>query len=206
MPEPGLPTLKRLPLKSSNFVTFGFLARQHRERLGMHRDRPRAGRRKRLVLELPLALDRLVLHVRLRHAEVELAGLDGVDVEGRAAGRFHRAADAVLGAVLVDQPADRAAHRVVDAGDAAGADGDEFLLRGSRPALRRASAAPRRRRISRQMFIASSRRPFSLVSVDRLRANCSCLLAPIPEAVCRSPHRPRRRAARRSYRSPHRRR
>jgi len=34
----------------------------------------------------------------------------------------------VLGAVLVDQAADRAAGRVVDAGHAAGADGDELLL------------------------------------------------------------------------------
>jgi hypothetical protein len=65
----------------------------------------------------------------LRDAEVQLAGLDGVDVEHRAAGGFDRAADAVLGAVLVHQAADGAAGRVVHAGDTAGADGDELLLR-----------------------------------------------------------------------------
>ena len=37
----------------------------------------------------------------------------------------------MLGAVLVDQPADRAAGGVIDAGDTAGADGDEFLLGGN---------------------------------------------------------------------------
>jgi hypothetical protein len=49
------------------------------------------------------------LPVGLRDAELQLARADGVDVEDRAAGRFHAAADAVLGAVAVDQAADRAA-------------------------------------------------------------------------------------------------
>ena len=49
----------------------------------------------------------------------------------------------VLRPVLVHQPADRAADRVIDAGHAAGADGDEFLLRHGRRAERRqASATP----------------------------------------------------------------
>jgi hypothetical protein len=69
------------------------------------------------------------MHVGLRDAHVELAALDRVDVEHRAAGRFDRAADAVLRAVLVDEPADRSARRVIDAGYAAGADRDESLLR-----------------------------------------------------------------------------
>ena len=46
----------------------------------------------------------------------------------------------MLGAVLVDQAADRAAGGVVHAGDAAGADGDELLLRERAGALQ-ASAA-----------------------------------------------------------------
>ena len=60
---------------------------------------------------------------------IEFAGLDGVDVEHRPAGGLHRAADAVFRAVLVDQAADGAAGGVVDARDATGADGHEFLLR-----------------------------------------------------------------------------
>ncbi len=80
-------------------------------------------------LEGPGAVVVLILHVGLRHAEIELAGLDRVDVVDGAAGRLDRAAQAVLGAVLVDEPADGAADRVIDAGDAAGADGDELLLR-----------------------------------------------------------------------------
>ena len=46
-----------------------------------------------------------------------------------------------LGAILVHQPAHRAADRVIDAGDAAGADGDELLLRDGG---RRASPAQQR--------------------------------------------------------------
>jgi hypothetical protein len=65
----------------------------------------------------------------LRHAEIDLAALDGVHVEHRAARRFDRAAQAVILAVLVDQTANRAARGVVHPGDTASADRDEFLLR-----------------------------------------------------------------------------
>src|SRR5690606_26646779 len=81
-------------------------------------------------LELPDALQRVELHVGLDEAQVELAGLDGIDVEHRAAGGLHRAPDIVRGTVLVDQAAYRAAGRVVHAGHATGADGDELLLGG----------------------------------------------------------------------------
>ena len=110
------------------------------------------------LLELAHALGGVELDVALGEAEVELAGLDGVDVEHRAAGRFDRAADAVLGAVLVDQAADRAAGRVVHAGDAAGADGDELLL-GHRPARRRrrsATAATRGERDARRLMVMTA--------------------------------------------------
>src|SRR5512139_2504040 len=82
------------------------------------------------VLEAGEALVGVVLDVRLREPEVELARLDRVDVEHRPAGRLDRAADAVLRAVLVDEAADRAARGVVDAGDTPGADRDELLLGG----------------------------------------------------------------------------
>src|SRR5690606_32075977 len=72
---------------------------------------------------------RIEMNVRLGHAKVEFASLDRIDVEGRAAGRFHRAANAVRLAVLVEQAADGSAGCIVDAGHAAGADGHELLLR-----------------------------------------------------------------------------
>lgn len=72
----------------------------------------------------------VILPVRLGDAHVELAGADGVDVVDGTAGGLHRAAHAVFFAALVDETADGAARGVIDTGDAAGADGDEFLLRG----------------------------------------------------------------------------
>jgi hypothetical protein len=129
VPEPGLPTLKRLPFRSVEPVDVGFLAGQHGERLGVHREHGAQVAVLAVLLEHLGAVVGVVLPVALRDAEVELAGLDGVDVEDRAAGGFDRAADAVLGAVLVHQAADGAAGGVVHAGDAAGADGDELLLR-----------------------------------------------------------------------------
>ena len=83
----------------------------------------------RPVLELGQALDGVVLHVRLGRAHVEFAGLDGVHVEHRSPGRLHGAADVVDLAILVDQPADRAARRVIHAGDPTGPDRHVLLLR-----------------------------------------------------------------------------
>ncbi len=74
-------------------------------------------------------MEGVVVPVGLGDAEIEVAGADGVDVGHRAAGRFHRAADAVARAVLVNQAANRPTHRVVNAGEAAGADGHEALRR-----------------------------------------------------------------------------
>ena len=69
----------------------------------------------------------MILPVGLGNAHVQLAGADGVEVVDRAAGDLDRAADAVFLAALVHQAADGAAGRVVDAGDTAGADGDEGI-------------------------------------------------------------------------------
>ena len=93
----------------------------------MHREY-RAQVRHRACLELRLTLHRVELDVGLGQAELELARLDRVDVEHRAAGQFDRAADTGLRAVLVHQATNGAADRVVDAGDATSADGDEALL------------------------------------------------------------------------------
>src|SRR3546814_16898157 len=71
------------------------------------------------VLELAGAVIGVVAHIGLHHAQVQFAGLDGVHVEHRTAGGFDRAADAVRGAVFIDQPADGVAGGVVHAGDAA---------------------------------------------------------------------------------------
>ena len=121
--------VEALALQVGEGLDAGFLAHQHRERLRMEREHRAQLAEGALVLERAGALHRVVLPVGLRHAHVELAGPDGVDVVDRAARALDRAADAVGLAVLVDQAADRAARGVVHAGDAAGADGDELLLR-----------------------------------------------------------------------------
>ena len=91
----GIADIEALALEVVELGDAGFLARQHRERLRMHREH-RAQIGIGLALELGLALGGVELHVGLRQAEIELAGLDGVDVEHRAAGRFDRAAEAGL--------------------------------------------------------------------------------------------------------------
>ena len=68
------------------------------------------------------AIPGLVVKVGLGHAEVDLAGGDGVEVEDGSAGGFDGHANGVV-AVLVDEAGDGSADGVVDAGDAAGADG-----------------------------------------------------------------------------------
>ena len=143
----GIADVEALALEVGELGDAGVLARQYRERLGMHREH-RAQIGIGLALELGLALGGVELNVGLRQPEIEFAGLDGVDVEHRAAGRFDRAAKAGFRPALVHQPADRAADRVVDAGHAAGADGDEFLLAAAGPASTSAPAAlPRRRQM-----------------------------------------------------------
>jgi DNA-binding MurR/RpiR family transcriptional regulator len=126
-PEPGLPTFTRLPLRSSK-VDAGIGAGDDGERLGVDREDGAQAFEGALLLEARGAVVGVVLPVGLRHAEFQLAAADGVDVEDRAAGRFHAAADAVLGPVAVHQAADRAAGRVIDARHAAGADRDEGLI------------------------------------------------------------------------------
>jgi len=110
-------------------VRVDFLAREHREGFRVQRHHRAQVAVRAGILELAQALRRVVLDVRLGHAQVELALLDGVHVEHGAAGRLHRAADAVLGAILVHEAADGSARGVVHAGHAAGADGEVLLLR-----------------------------------------------------------------------------
>src|SRR5690606_23187954 len=127
----GVADVEPLALEVVEALDVRLLPGNDGERLRMHGE----DRAQRLVglgiRELPLAVIGVVLHVRLHHAEIEFAGANGVDVEHRAAGRFHRAADAVLLAGGVDQPADGTARGVVHAGDATGADRDELLLLGN---------------------------------------------------------------------------
>ena len=102
--------------------------RHHGEGLGVnreHRAQFRVGAAAIRRRELVGAVVGVVLHIGLRHAHVQLAGGDGVEVVDGAAGGLDAAAHAVLGGVLVDQAADLRTGRVVDAGDAGGADGDE---------------------------------------------------------------------------------
>ena len=81
-----------------------------------------------VFLERALALGREELHVRLRDAELDLAGFQKIDVGHRTAGRLDRAAHPVLGAIAIDDAADRTAGRVINTGHAAGADRDKALL------------------------------------------------------------------------------
>ena len=70
----------------------------------------------------------LILAVGLRDAEFKIARHDGVDVEYGRAGGFDGGPDVVLVLLGVDDLGDGAAGGVVDAGDAAGADGNERRL------------------------------------------------------------------------------
>ncbi len=106
----------------------GIGAGHHGEGLGMQREDRAQLRIGALIGEGALALVGLVLHVRLGHAEVELARAHGVDVVDRAPGAFDGAADPVLGAVARHHPADRAARGIVDAGHGTRADGNEIVL------------------------------------------------------------------------------
>ena len=67
----------------------------------------------------------LVLDVRLHNTHVHLAAANGVDVGHGAAAGGRVAANAVICAVAVEQPADRLTDNVINAGLATGADGHE---------------------------------------------------------------------------------
>ena len=70
----------------------------------------------------------MVLPIRLSNTHVQLTGTNCVDVVDRTAGRFDRATHAMRLAAFVNQATDRAARRIVNASDTAGADGNELLL------------------------------------------------------------------------------
>ena len=114
------------------------LARKDGQRFGMQGEHRAQVAKGTDVLELRRPLHRVVLHVRLHNAKVELFGLDRVHVVDRAASALDRAADAMFGPVLVHQAADRTACSVVDASDAPRADGDKLLLRVRRGGAERA--------------------------------------------------------------------
>jgi hypothetical protein len=101
------------------------------ERLGVHGEHRAQALVGTLALEFRAhAVQGVVLDVALHDPEVELALAHGVDVVHRAASALDRAPDAMRLPIEVDQTADGAAGRVVHAGDAAGADGDELLFLG----------------------------------------------------------------------------
>src|SRR3546814_17952933 len=86
----------------------------------------------------------MVFPVGLDDAELELALAQRVQIVDRTGGRLDGAADAVLLAVLVHQPADGAARRIIHPGDTACADAAEALFRrGRRAEIGRASCRER---------------------------------------------------------------
>src|SRR3546814_6408577 len=76
----------------------------------------------------------MVFPVGLDDAELELALAQRVQIVDRTGGRLDGAADAVLLAVLVHQPADGTARGIVHPGDTACADADKALFRRGRSA------------------------------------------------------------------------
>ena len=125
---PGVADVDPLALEVGDVGDPGVAAGQNGDRLGMDREHRAEVLELALVLEFAGPVEGVILPVGLRDTEFKLAGTDGVDVVDRAARRLRRAADAVGLAVLVDQSADRAAGRIVHAGDAARADRDEPLF------------------------------------------------------------------------------
>ncbi len=133
-PRPRVADVEALALEVGELLHIGLLAGDDGEGFRMHRKHRAQVSIGAGILELAHPLERVELDIRLDEAEVELALLDGIDVEDRAAGGLDGAADVVRCTVLVDQSAHRAARGVVDTGDATGTDGDELLLGGNRAA------------------------------------------------------------------------
>src|SRR5205085_6128947 len=83
--------VEALALEILEFGHASVLARQYRERLGMHGEHGSqigVG----VALKLTLTFGGGELNVGLRQPEIEFARFDGVGVEDRSAGRFDRAA------------------------------------------------------------------------------------------------------------------
>jgi hypothetical protein len=93
----GVAHVHALALQVLEGLDAGIGARHNGEGLGVHREDGAQFLERALLLEARGAVEGVVLPVGLRHAELQLAAADGVDVEDRAAGRFDAAADAVLG-------------------------------------------------------------------------------------------------------------
>ena len=76
----------------------------------------------------PFAVVGHVLCIGLSDTEVQILRVDGVDVELRASGRFYGSTNTVLIFLSVHDLGNSAACRVVNTGDAAGTDRDEFCF------------------------------------------------------------------------------
>jgi hypothetical protein len=85
----------------------------------------------------------LKLPVRLNNTEVQITTQYRIDIIDAAGGRLNGGLYPVLGVFHVDHSADGAAGRVIDAGDTAGADGDECTC-GCRPVRRQSKHCQQR--------------------------------------------------------------
>ena len=94
VPDPGLPTLKRLPLKSLKLRDVGPLRLSTVKGSGC---REKTARRSVNFPSLAnaCAVHGVVLPVGLGHTEVQFTLANGIDVDHRTARRFHRAANAM---------------------------------------------------------------------------------------------------------------
>ena len=128
----GIADVDALARQIVNVLDAGIGAGDDADRFGVNRKHraqflERAGGDERFLAG---AVVGVILPVRLGHAHVKFTAADGVNVIHRPAGGLHRTADAVFFASLVDEPANGSAGRIIDAGYAAGADGDKSLLGG----------------------------------------------------------------------------
>ena len=128
MPLPGFADIDTLAFQVGDIRDARVGASDNGHRLRMHREHRAQPLERARVGEFRGAMKGVVLPVGLDDAKLQLFGANCVEIVDRTAGRFSRAADAVFFAVLVHQPANRAAGWVIDAGYTAGADGHEFLL------------------------------------------------------------------------------
>jgi hypothetical protein len=119
----------------------------HGQRLGCMVKTARISSHGTVGLEVGHAMVGTELDVGLHHAHVELAGLHAVDVGHGAAGGGGVTAYVVLVAAAVHHAADGLADDIVDAGLAAGTDGDEIDPgpRRARRTWQRPAELPRRR-------------------------------------------------------------
>ena len=125
----GIADIDTLPLEIGNMTDTGIRAGDDGEGLRMDRKDRTQVRKRPLGFEFVGAVIGVVLPVRLDHAHVQVAAADRIQIINRTTRALHRAANVVLGPISVDEATDGAAGRVVDAGNAPGADGNELWRR-----------------------------------------------------------------------------